>query len=106
MVPDAGDRVLVSFKGTVKKVIPELNRTTHTVWIERDDGKTSIIRIGAGSTNIVEIIEPEYVDGGVYRDETGEFFLYTACGKTWAGFGSYGAHSFFYPARPLKRIDI
>lgn len=105
MVPDVGTRVRVSYEGVVKKVAREPGGASHCLTIEREDGSTGIVRIGPGTHDKVEAIEPEYVDGGVYRDADGDIFKYSKEEHGWLDFGEVGPHSYGYPARPLVRID-
>lgn len=95
-----GTRVRVTVEGTVAISL--------TDFIVIDDGAfRHRVRRDAPGT-VFKVIEPEYADGGVYRDADGEVYRFkdAPCYTGgWERFGRTGTYNFEVPVRPLERVD-
>lgn len=107
-VPNPGDTVEVVIRGTLKAGSMEKTTASSTSGeLHLYDGSWMMF------TNVdvrVNAVEPVYVDGGVYKDATGEVYRYVVKAGNqetpgWESFGSNGYWSLAKPERPLTRID-
>lgn len=52
----------------------------------------------------VELIEPEYIDGEIYRSARGGIYKFVDRNRSWVPIGSSTCYGFDSPARPLVRL--
>lgn len=80
--PKVGDKVRVTSEGVVKR---ELSVSTYVnervsgkdrFSVETSDGKLRLLLWPPSPGTTIEIIEPAYVEGGVYLDADGDLFVY------------------------------
>lgn len=80
--PKAGDKVRVTFEGTVIGAEPFSNNgALGSLTINHPNGTRSQFARDSDENFNVEIIEAAYVDGGIYVDSDGEVLKYTVTGN-------------------------
>lgn len=109
-MPKVGDKVRVTSEGTVVSVTKPgasiRGDSRGKLLVERSDGRRGMYFFGPGCHTELEILEPAYVDDGVYKDADGEFYQYNGHDDNWYEFGSDIPCWNGHPTRPLTRIDI
>lgn len=103
--PKPGDHVRVTYTGVIDRAGDGTPRYLHVV---RPDGSKVSERWPLREGVMIDIIEPEYADKGVYIDADGDVFKYHADDRSWTSY-EHGRpasrRGFDYPTRPLLRID-
>lgn len=109
---NVGDRIRVSDVGTVERVSPLTRGPGYRLTVKRSNGRTGYVYIRPNMTTTVEVVEPAFVDGGVYQDANAKVWRYVHKINFmdhdeghWQKFGHTGHYSLDTPARPLTRLD-
>jgi hypothetical protein len=99
-----GDKVRVTIEGIIYDTSDGLNRGAY---IHDDNGKMSWI--ASDTAIVVELIEPNYERGAVYKDALGVAYRFlegtTPEDSKWQRFGRAGEVDFDRPKRPLEKIS-
>lgn len=101
-----GQQVRLIYTGTVGDVY-DLHDYP---WARIDDatpGSTYGLAVTELSPYQIELIEPDYKDGEVYRDNHGSIYVYhanTLKGRCWTGTGTTNLYEFGEPERPMVHL--
>lgn len=79
--PKVGDKVRVTSQLVVKREFTNYHPSGKTRFsVEDTGGKTRLLYWPPGDGTTIEIIEPAYVEGGVYLDNDGDLYVYKGGG--------------------------
>lgn len=116
--PKVGDKIRISDTGTVLKVLPPFPGNPPRrgrLLVQRPNGRRSFCEYGPGVTAEIEILQPAYVDGGIYVDADGELFRFSSAADDdrggWYEFDRHNQvwetnpHARHYATSPVVRVD-